>query len=168
LNITSIMEQKVYTLNDGREIQLRSVNPDDKNSLLGFCDSMSGYDIPTCLDLENVFRYPLYYINLVIKHNDKIVGYGEIMKSPDMRDGELKIHIHGDYQGAGLGTAMMIMLVHEATDEQLHSINLRVDSSNLRAIHLFRKSGFIDETIEKEVINGAPRETLYMIRTLTR
>ena len=90
------------------------------------------------------------------------------MKSPDMRDGELKIHIHGDYQGAGLGTAMMIMLVHEATDEQLHSINLRVDSSNLRAIHLFRKSGFIDETIEKEVINGAPRETLYMIRTLTR
>ncbi|MCW4012139.1 MAG: GNAT family N-acetyltransferase [Candidatus Bathyarchaeota archaeon] len=162
------MEQKVYTLNDGREIQLRSVETHDKKNLLGFCETMSGYDIPTCLDLDNVFRYPLYYINLVIIHDDKIVGYGEIMKSPDMRDGELKIHIHGDYQGAGLGTAMMIMLVHEATDEQLHSIHLRVDSSNLGAIHLFRKSGFIEETIEKETINGKQIETLHMIRTLTR
>jgi diamine N-acetyltransferase len=115
-----------------------------------------------------VFRFPLYYINLVIIHNDQVVGYGEIMKSPDMRDGELKIHIHGDYQGAGLGTAMMIMLVHEATDEQLHSIHLKVDTSNLRAIHLFRKSGFIEETIEKEVIDGNQIETMHMIRTLTR
>jgi ribosomal protein S18 acetylase RimI-like enzyme len=162
------MEQKVYSLNDGREIQLRSVSPDDKKSLLGFCELMDGYDIPTCLDLDNVFRFPLYYINLVIIHNERIVGYGEIMKSPDMRDGELKIHIHGDYQGAGLGTAMMIMLVHEATDEQLHSIGLGVDSSNLGAIHLFRKSGFIEESIEADVINDEQRETLRMVRTLTR
>jgi len=167
LNLTSIMEQKVYTLNDGREIQLRSVNPEDKKSLLGFCELMSGYDIPTCLDLENVFRYPLYYINLVINHNDKIVGYGEIMKSPDMRDGELKIHIHGDYQGAGLGTAMMIMLVHEATDEQLHSVHLKVDSSNTRAINLFRKSGFIEKP-RKETRNNNQPEILHMARTLTK
>lgn len=162
------MEQKVYTLNDGRELQLRSVESHDKTNLLGFCELMGGYNIPTCLDLDNVFRYPLYYINLVIIHQDKIVGYGEIMKSPDMRDGELKIHIHGDYQGAGLGTAMMIMLVHEATTEKLHSINLKVDSSNTRAIHLFRKSGFREEKVEKRILDGKQTETLNMIRTLTR
>ena len=167
MNLTGSMEQKVYTLNDGREIQLRSVDSDDKKSLLGFCELMGGYDIPTCLDLDNVFRYPLYYINLVIQHNTRIVGYGEIMKSPDMRDGELKIYIHGDYQGAGLGTAMMIMLVHEATTEQLHSIHLKVDSSNTNAIHLFRKSGFREEKVEKTVLDGTQRETLHMIRTLT-
>lgn len=161
------MEQKEYALNDGRKIELRSVCPDDKQSLLGFCELMGGYDIPTCLDIDNVFRFPLYYINLVIIHNDKVVGYGEIMKSPDMRDGELKIHIHGDYQGAGLGTAMMIMLVHEASAEKLHSIHLKVDSSNTRAIHLFRKSGFIEETIKKEIIHGKPRETLHMVRMLS-
>ena len=162
------MEQKEYALNDGRKIELRAVSPDDKKNLLGFCEVMGSYDIPTCQDLDNVFRFPLYYINLVIIHNDKVVGYGEIMKSPDMRDGELKIHIHGDYQGAGLGTAMMIMLLHEATDEQLHRIHLTVDSANTRAIHLFRRSGFIEETMEKETINGKQRETLHMVRVLTR
>ena len=161
------MEQKVYTLNDGREIQLRSVESDDKKNLLGFCETMSGYDIPTCLDLDNVFRYPLYYINLVIIHNDRIVGYGEIMKSPDMQNGELKIHIHEDYQGAGLGTAMMIMLVHEATNEQLHSIHLKVDSSNTHAIHLFRKSGFIEKP-RKETRKNTQPEIMHMARTLTK
>ena len=84
-----------------------------------------------------------------------------------MRDGELKIHIHGDYQGAGLGTAIMIMLVHEATDEKLHRIQLKVDSSNTRAINLFRKFGFIEKPRKETRKNNQP-ETLHMARILTK
>jgi RimJ/RimL family protein N-acetyltransferase len=162
------MEWKEYQLNDGRSIQLRPIKPEDKIGLISFTTSMEGTDRLTPVDIVNIFTYPYYYINMVIIHDESVVGYGEIKKSPDLRDGELKIHISSEYQGAGLGTAMLIMLVHEASEEKLHSINLRVDSANTRAIHLFRKNGFTEENITKEVINGNQRETLYMVRTLTR
>lgn len=167
------MEQKTYTLNDGRPIQIRSLIQSDKDLLIRFYEVMSGEalrwsEAPSSNQVDNKFSYPDYYINLVVVHDGAIVGYGEILKDSGMRDGELTIHIHQDYRGAGLGTAMMIMLIKDATDLGLHSINLRVASGNTRAVHLFRKSGFHEQYTKQEFYAGEMRDILYMVRLLNR
>ena len=59
-----------------------------------------------------------------------------------MGTGDLNIYIHQDYQGAGLGTALMVMLLNAANEHSLHRINLEVVADNETAVHLFRKFGF--------------------------
>ena len=164
------MEQKTYTLNDGRVINIHPLHPDDKTRLVEFYDSLSKESLrwikpPSKQDIDEKFRYPDYYIALLTTHDSHVAGYGEILKDPRMENGELNIHIHQDYQGVGLGTAMMIILVKEATEEQLHSINLRVAAGNTRAIQLFHKCGF-QEVMHEE--SGKLEDTVYMIKRLKK
>ncbi len=148
------MEHKAYTLNDGREIHIRPLKADDRDNLAKFYRSMSEdalrwVDAPSLGQIDEKLRYPDYYISLVTVYDGYVVGYGEIVKDSQKIDGELIIHIHQGYQGVGLGTAMMIMLVKEATDEQLHRINLRVAAGNRRAVQLFLKFGFQEHESKK-------------------
>jgi len=161
------MEQKTYTLNDGRKIQIRPLEPEDRKRLTDFYGSMSKDSLkwiqaPTSKEIDEKLRYPDYYISLVTIYDDHVAGYGEIMKDAQKRDGELNIHIHQDYQGVGLGTAMMIMLLKEATDEQLHQINLHVAAENRKAIQLFIKFGF------QEQKGSGEKDTLFMVKKLLR
>lgn len=61
---------------------------------------------------------------------------------------------------------MMIMLLNEANSTDLSHINLKVAAGNLRALRLFRKFGFKEESTEKEVIDGKKFEILNMNKTL--
>lgn len=167
------MEHKAYTLNDGREIHIRALNASDRDQLTEFYGSMSANALrwskaPTPYQIDEKFRYPDYFISLVTVHNGNVVGYGEILKDQDKRDGELIIHIHQDYQGVGLGTAMMIMLVKEATDQQLHGIYLEVAAQNTKAVHLFRKFGFQEQHTTHQLYGGEEHDTLHMNKVLNR
>jgi ribosomal protein S18 acetylase RimI-like enzyme len=167
------MEQKTYTLNDGRQIHIRALTASDKKLLADFYESMSEHalrwsEAPTLHQIDDKFSYPDYYISLVIVHEGKIVGYGEILKDSKKRDGELLIHIHQDYQSAGLGTAMMIMLVKEATEQMIHAIHLSVAASNTKAVHLFRKCGFQEQHTTQNMYSGELHDTLHMIKVLNR
>jgi ribosomal protein S18 acetylase RimI-like enzyme len=161
------MEEKKYTLNDGREIELRPIQIMDREQLINFYQEIPSHTqtlSPDLIDLR--FRYPRYYIGLVTIHENQLVGYGEIEETQEQDRGELIIHIHPDYQGLGLGTAMMIMLLNEANSRDLSHINLKVTADNLGALRLFRKFGFKEESTEKKAINGKKFEILYMNKTL--
>jgi len=167
------MEHKTYKLNDGREIDIRAIQSSDNAQLNQFYGSLSEGALrwitpPTCDDLEHRFRYPDYFIGLVTVHAGNVCGYGEIIKDSEKYDGELQIHIHQDYQGVGLGTSMMIMLVKEATDQRLHSINLKVAASNMKAVHLFKKFGFQEMHSTQELYGGEKHDTLHMSKMLNR
>ena len=165
------MEQKTYTLNDGREINIRSLTKKDNELLTKFYSSLSENTLrwiqtPTKEQISERIRYPDYFINLIVSHRGYIVGYGEIQKDSEKLNGMLNIHVHQDYQGAGLGTAMMIMLLKEATEQKLHSVKLQVASENLGAIHLFLKFGFQEQYTTRENYIGGNYDTLYMIKIL--
>ena len=167
------MEHKTYKLNDGREIHIRAIQSDDREQLTQFYESLSEVSLrwitpPTSDDLEQRFRYPAYCIGLVTVHDGRVCGYGEICKDSEMHDGELQIHIHQDYQGVGLGTSMMIMLVKEAADQRLYSINLKVAAENTKAVHLFRKFGFQEMHSTQELYRGEKHDTLHMSKVLNR
>mgnify|MGYP000722272706 CR=1 FL=1 len=80
-------------------------------------------------------------------------------------------YIHQDYQGAGLGTALMVMLLNAANEQSLHRINLEVVADNEKAVHLFRKFGFNVEGRRVEAykaINGSLHDILLMGKTLNK
>lgn len=167
------MEHKTYTLNDGREIQIREILQTDLDKIKQFYASLSDASLRwiTALthdELYQRFRYPDYFIGLITVHSDEVVGYGEICLDSMRCDGELKIHIHQDYQGVGLGTSMMIMLVKEATEKELHGINLQVAASNSMAVHLFKRFGFQEQHTTLELYSGEKHDTLHMSKLLNR
>ena len=165
------MMEKSLTLNDGRTIKIRQLSSEDDRELTDMFREMSeettkGVKIPSEEELFQKFRFPDYFISIVLEHNEKIVGYGEIMKDPKKENGELQIVINQGYQGVGLGTALMIMMLKEATDQGIRRINLEVSSDNRVAIHLFRKFGFQQE----EDVKGSKisSETLHFSRILNK
>lgn len=167
------MEQKTYTLNDGREINIKPLTKKDSELLSKFYSSLSENTLrwiqtPTRDQISERVRYPDYFINLIVNHKEDIVGYGEIQKDPEKLNGTLNIHIHQDYQGVGLGTAMIIMLLKEATEQKLHSVKLQVSSENLAAIHLFLKFGFQEQYTTKETYVGGTCDTLHMVKILQK
>lgn len=166
------MERKTYSLNDGREINLRPLQAKDREQLDQLYQSMSqnqyGWtDQQKKEKIDQKFMFPDYFINLVTEHNNSVIGFGDIMKDPQKKYGELNIHIHKDFQGVGLGTAMMIILLKEATEQQLHHINLQVAAGNRRAIHLFRKFGFQEKQKTRETSRIEEQDVIYMSKTLT-
>jgi len=165
------MEKKTYTLNDGREVHLRPLHPSDKEQLVQLYRSMSDSALrwtkaPTGEQIEQIIQFPDYYISLITEHNDTIIGHGEIKKDSEKRNGELNIHLHQDYHGVGLGTMMMIALMSDANDQDLHKINLQVAAENRKAVMLFRKFGFQQQSTLRETTRGAEHDAYLMSKVL--
>ncbi len=165
------MEHKTYTLNDGREVHLRPLQPSDKKQLVQLYDSMSDSALrwtkaPTGEQIEQITQYPDYYISLVTEHGDRVIGHGEIKKDSEKRNGELNIHLHQDYHGVGLGTVMMIALMSDANEQDLHRINLQVAAENRKAVRLFRKFGFQQQSTIRETSRGTEHDAYLMSKVL--
>ena len=165
------MEQKTYILNDKREVHLRPLQPSDKDQLVNLYRSMSDSALrwtkaPTGEQIEQIIQYPDYYISLVTEHNDTIIGHGELKKDSEKRNGELNIHLHQDYHGVGLGTMMMIALMSDANEQDLHKINLQVAAENRKAVRLFRKFGFQQHSTIRETSRGVEHDAYLMSKVL--
>jgi len=67
----------------------------------------------------------------------------------------LVMYLHQDYHNVGLGTAMMNRILELARKEGMHRIGLHVIADNMRAVHLYEKSGFKVEGVLKASYFGA-------------
>ena len=143
--------EKTVTLRDGRRVHIRPLHEEDGEGLHGMYQSMSPDALRWSMapyTEETIDRWIgnlSNLISLVSVHDGDIVGYASVQKFTHPRrmgTGDLNIYIHQDYQGAGLGTALMVMLLNAANEHSLHRINLEVVADNETAVHLFRKFGF--------------------------
>ena len=68
------------------------------------------------------------------------------------RSAELQIRIgRSDYQNKGAGSEAVRLLIQHGFDKlELHRIMLHVFSTNLRAIHVYKKNGFQQEGLLRE------------------
>lgn len=88
-------------------------------------------------------------IYLVAECDDHIVGHAFLeplhLKS-NCHVVKLTIAIHQGWQEKGIGTTLMQHLIDRAKkSENIHKIELNVRASNLRAIELYKKMGFVEE-----------------------
>jgi len=89
----------------------------------------------------------------------RIVGSGILRFNEQealLHNAELGLSVHDDYQNLGIGTALLAHLIGIAKKKKLVKIFLHVRTANDRAIHVYKKAGFIIEgkLCKESCING--------------
>lgn len=81
---------------------------------------------------------------------ERIIGRATLMHdlSPATKHrAELGIIVHDDYQGKGVGSNMVLFMLHIARSRGLKKAILDVFAENDRAVHVFEESGFDKEGV---------------------
>lgn len=158
------METFTVKLKDGRTVQIKMFQLQDKDKLIEMYESLSSdavrWGMPpyTRERLEEGWFRNLQNITAIVaSYGDKIVGHAQIFKFPHPRrkgTADLLTYIHQDFQGVGLGTVMLDRLIELAKKEGLHRIGLYVVADNKPAIRLYQKMGFKVEGVMKDAYFG--------------
>jgi len=152
---------RTFTDSEGREIELREVDPGAVEALvemyLAFDPEDRAQGIPPVS--EDAIREWLDVVTgpeafgVVASHGDSAVGH--VMLVSDERGAyELAIFVLQDYQGAHIGTELIRTALGLAEREGVERIWLSVERWNSPAISLYRKVGFErvgDESFELEM-----------------
>ncbi len=102
----------------------------------------------------------------VLLHNKKVRGY--VIFLPVLDEVELlNIAVAPDFQGAGLGRALLQFLIDEVKTFAV-KIFLEVRASNIPAISLYRENGFEQTGVRRAYYHGAQgrEDALLMCRNL--
>jgi RimJ/RimL family protein N-acetyltransferase len=151
-----ITEQvRTVHLKNGQTLLVRTYTPEDFEKLVSFYAGLSPETLRWSLppyDRPKIQRWTLNLENsimLLALYQDKIVGhlyvYQQAWNQRLRGNGELIIYLHQDYQGVGLGTAMMREAIELSKQKGLHRLALSVIADNHNAIKLYEKVGFQHE-----------------------
>ena len=150
---------EAFTLRDGREIVIRSAEPEDAAKMLQYMKIMLG-ETPFLLRTPEEFDYTPEEearvlaarkndprsLMLVAEIEGQIIASADVCshgaKSRLRHRGELGISVRKDYWGQGIGSALMERLISFAKQSGFEQIELTVESKNQRAQRLYRKYGF--------------------------
>jgi len=91
-----------------------------------------------------------HLVTYIITQNDNKMAYGHL--DPEGDNVWLGICVAEDYLRQGYGEKMMQHLLSYANRNEVPSIILAVDKSNLSAIKFYNKFGFTQQNCSKEVI----------------
>jgi ribosomal protein S18 acetylase RimI-like enzyme len=101
---------------------------------------------------------------IVIESNNQIVGHARLdpfYLEVTAHAVDLTIAVHEGHQGKGYGRALMAHLIEWAKANQaIEKIMLHVRSSNLGAIELYKKMGFVIEGVRVKQIKLGPNSYL--------
>jgi acetyltransferase len=157
-----------YRLKDGTQVILRPIRPEDEPIEAELIENLS----------EETKRFRFFYVIKEITHDMLVrfcnidydremaivaeytdssgrrrnVGVGRLIMDPFRRRGEFAVVVADDFQGKGLGTKLMDMLIQIAMEKGLESIYGLVMPENIRMIELCRKLGFELRHTPEEVI----------------
>ncbi|WGM89507.1 MAG: GNAT family protein [Candidatus Bathyarchaeum tardum] len=168
-----------FTTKNGLKIIFRPEQPDDTEMLWVMFSTLSkksaSYLLPPfprdrIENWTNEIDYDeLLAIVAVLTEKDKqrIIGSTSLKfnsQKPLKHKAELGLTVHDDYQNMGIGNALLKHIINVARTKKLKKIHLNVSAENDRAIHLYKKAGFITEgTFHKaSYVNGKYRDEYRM------
>ena len=157
-----------YTLRDGTQVLLRPIRPEDEPIEAELIENLS----------EESKRFRFFYVIKDITHDMLVrfcnidydremaiiaeytdssgkrrnVGVGRLIMDPWRRRGEFAVVVADDFQGKGLGTKLVDMLIQIADEKGLETIYGIVMPENTKMIELCRKMGFDIRYTPEEVI----------------
>jgi RimJ/RimL family protein N-acetyltransferase len=147
----TMLENFRHTFTDkkGEKLIIRLADKDDYGLILSMYDlfepkeSAQGLPPADSERRKNWVRKILEEsLNVISETGPTVVGHACLIDiQPGVRS-ELIVAVHQDWQGRGLGSAMISLLVEVARRCNYHRIWLTVNATNLKAIHVYKKYGF--------------------------
>ena len=155
-----VYSAETLALRDGREITIRSVEPEDAARMLQYMKTMLG-ETPFLLRTPEEFDYTPEEearilagrkndpcsLMLVAETEGEIIASADVCphgsKSRVQHRAELGISVRKDYWHQGIGSALMERLIPFAKQSGFEQIELTVESKNQRALRLYHKNGFV-------------------------
>lgn len=146
------------TLKD-RELTLRTMRPDDRDTLMSFAKSLPADDLlflavditrPEAVDqwVHNINTGQIKTVLAIA--NGKIVGHGTLNHNAlqwTRHLGEIVLLISPDYRGIGLGNVLANELFSIARELGLQKIVARMASEQRGALQVFERLGFRAEAL---------------------
>ena len=93
------------------------------------------------------------YPHFVSLNGYRVVGWCDIipMKGVDFSHcGKLGMGVHRDYRGRRIGTRLLDATLQAAKDYGVERVELEVYTSNITAIRLYEKRGFVHEGVKRK------------------
>jgi acetyltransferase len=146
-----------WRLKDGTEVTLRPIKPEDELKELEFVRGLSTetsrfrfFQIIKDLPHEALVRFCNidYDREMAIIAETRIegriveIGVSRLVIDPGKRRGEFAVVVADKYQGRGLGTKLVDMLIEFAREKGLDTVYGTVMSENIKMIQLCEKLGF--------------------------
>ena len=156
-----------WHLRDGKEVLLRPVKPEDEPL---------EHDMFTSLS-ETTLRERFYQAIKTITHemharfcnidydremaivaeirdngNRRIVGIGSFMIEPDGRSCEFSVLVHDDYQGQGLASKLVDLIIGIADEKGLTEFFGYIEPQNRKMVNLTRKLGMTPEKTPYDLV----------------
>ena len=88
-------------------------------------------------------KYPLF----VAEVNHSVIGWASLSPYRPGRDAfrhvaEISFYLHEDFQGKGLGTALIAYVLEKSNEYHFHQLIAMILDKNTHSIHLLKKFGF--------------------------
>lgn len=149
-------QETTMTLDDGTEIHIRPVRPTDESMLKEMFYSLSRKTIfqrfmhtqtamphPELQKHVNVdYRNEMMFVALVQEEDAvRMIAIGDYSRDPATNMADCAFLVHDDFQGKGLGTQLLRMLMNHARHQSIKGFTADVLANNKHMLHIFNKSG---------------------------
>ena len=165
---------KPWRLEDGTEVMIRPIRPEDERSIVAFHSKLSERSIYQryfhLLSLDQRVSHDRLVrvcfgdydreIALVAeridseKEHSEILAVGRLSKAHLLNQAELAVLILDEYQGHGLGSELSRRLIEIARSEKLDRVTVEILGENRQMLEVCRALGFRLEGIQGGVIHG--------------
>ena len=156
-----------WKLEDGREVALRPIRPEDEPLEFELFDAFSEEtwrqrffgprhevtheDMTRYTNID--YRREMAIIGLLEENGEeKMVGVGRLIMDPGRDSGEYAVVVGDPWQGLGLGEKLTDSIIGVAEDKNLSSIYATVLKDNHRMINLCRKMGFEEKERDSDTV----------------
>lgn len=108
-----------------------------------------------------------FSIPLVVKSGQKVIGYTCLWHIYDQIE-IANFAVSPEFRGKGIGKIMMERVLSEAKKRGCLSVMLSVRKSNLTALNLYAKSGFVEVDRRKNYYRHPTEDAIIMVKNLER
>jgi acetyltransferase len=146
-----------WQLSEGTEVLLRPIRPEDEPAEHEMLSSLSEETLrtrffSTIKDISH--EWLILFCNIdydrhmaivaEVRENGKkkMIGVARLIMNPDLTSGELAVLVHDRFQGRGLGTKFVEVLIGIARERDLDDVRAEVLTENERMLKVFRRLGF--------------------------
>jgi len=149
-------------MNDGTEVLIRPISPDDEPLMVTFHQTLSNrtvylryfYSLSLATRSSHqrlsriCFADPGCETVLVAIHRDartnqeRILGVGRLNKTPEGKSAELAVLVSDEYQGRGLGKELVGRLIQAARHQHIPRITAEMLRDNIPIQSALRRAGF--------------------------